>query len=54
MVLAGETPLMIRRLIVPLTAAVVTFHTGQAFAQSAFPAPLPSQTAPATLRQFRR
>ncbi|MGY2903872.1 hypothetical protein [Bradyrhizobium sp. URHC0002] len=35
---------MIRRLILPLTAAVVTFHTGQAFAQSAFPAPLPSQT----------
>ena len=35
---------MIRHLILPLTAAVVTFHTGQAFAQSAFPAPLPSQT----------
>ena len=34
---------MICRLLLPLTAAVVTFHTGQAFAQSAFPAPLPSQ-----------
>jgi hypothetical protein len=40
---------MIRRLILPLTAAVVMFHTGQAFAQSAFPAPLPSQAeAPAS------
>ena len=28
---------MIRRLIVPLTAAVVTLHTGQVFAQGAFP-----------------
>ena len=37
--LAGETPLMIRRLIVPLTFAVVTIHAGQAFAQGAFPAP---------------
>jgi hypothetical protein len=34
--------LIIRRLIVPLTAAVVIVHAGQAFAQSAFPAPLPS------------
>jgi hypothetical protein len=40
---------MIRRLILPLTAAVVTFHTGQGFAQSALPAPLPSQAeAPAS------
>jgi hypothetical protein len=40
---------MIRRLILPLTAAVVTFHTGQAVAQSASPAPLPSQAeAPAS------
>src|SRR3954447_15089948 len=31
--LAGETPLMIRRLILPLTFAVVTVHAGQAFAQ---------------------
>ena len=28
---------MIRRLIVPLTAAVVTLHAGQVFAQGAFP-----------------
>ena len=38
---------MIRRLIVPLTVAVVTFHAGHAFAQGAFPAPLPNgQSAP--------
>jgi hypothetical protein len=43
MIPAGENTLTIRRLIVSLTAAVVTFHMGQAFAQSAFPAPLPSQ-----------
>jgi hypothetical protein len=36
---------MIRRLIVPLTAAVVTLHAGQVFAQGAFPAPLPNQSA---------
>jgi len=36
---------MIRRLIVPLTFAVVSIHAGQAFAQGAFPAPLPGQTA---------
>ena len=40
---------MIRRLIVPLTIAFVTVHAGQAFAQSAFPAPLPNgQAAPAS------
>ncbi len=40
---------MIRRLIVPLTIAVVTIHAGQAIAQGAFPAPLPSgQAAPAS------
>ena len=33
--------MIIRRLIVPLTVAVVTVHAGQAFAQGAFPAPLP-------------
>jgi hypothetical protein len=44
--LAGETALIIRHLIVPLTVAVVTVHAGQAFAQGAFPAPLPSQAAP--------
>jgi hypothetical protein len=32
---------IIRRLIVPLTVAVVTVHAGHAFAQGAFPAPLP-------------
>jgi hypothetical protein len=36
---------MIRRLIVPLTFAVVTVHAGQAYAQGAFPAPLPGQGA---------
>jgi hypothetical protein len=41
--------MMIRRLIVPLTVAAVTIHAGQAFAQSAFPAPLPNgQAAPAS------
>jgi hypothetical protein len=40
---------MIRHLILPLTAAVVTFHASQAFAQSGFTAPLPSQAeAPAS------
>lgn len=34
--------MIIRRLMVPLTAAVVTFHAGQTLAQSAFPAPLPN------------
>jgi hypothetical protein len=38
---------MIRRLIVPLTAAAVTFHAGHVFAQAAFPAPLPNQSAAA-------
>jgi hypothetical protein len=38
--------LIIRRLIVPLTVAVVTVHAGHGFAQGAFPAPLPSQAAP--------
>ena len=42
--LAGGTALMIRRLIVPLTVAVVTIHAGHALAQGAFPAPLPGQT----------
>jgi hypothetical protein len=41
--LAGETALIIRYLIVPLTAAVVTFNAGQVLAQGAFPAPLPGQ-----------
>jgi hypothetical protein len=37
---------MIRRLIVPLAVAIVTLHSGQGFAQGAFPAPLPD-AAPA-------
>jgi len=36
---------MIRRLIVPLTAAVVSLHAGHVLAQGAFPAPLPNQSA---------
>ena len=36
---------MIRRLIVPLTAAVVSLHAGQVVAQTPFPAPLPNQSA---------
>jgi hypothetical protein len=35
--------LIIRRLLVPLTVAVVTLHAGYAAAQGAFPAPLPNQ-----------
>jgi hypothetical protein len=39
---------MIRRLIVPLTLAIATFHASQGFAQGAFPAPLPGRAgAPA-------
>ncbi|MGO8909687.1 MAG: hypothetical protein ACLQDM_10255 [Bradyrhizobium sp.] len=38
---------MIRRLIVPLTAAVVTLYAGHVFAQGAFPAPLPGQAGTA-------
>jgi hypothetical protein len=50
--LAGGTVLIIRRLIVPLTVAVVIAHAGQGFAQSAFPAPLPSQAAPSNASPF--
>jgi hypothetical protein len=51
--LAGETHLMIRRLIIPLTVAAVTIHAGQAFAQGTFPAPLPNQSAaPANASPF--
>jgi len=40
---------VIRRLIVPLTLAVIALHADQAFAQDTFPAPLPGQAgAPAT------
>jgi len=41
--LAGETALIIRRLLVPLTLAIVSVHAGQAGAQGSFPAPLPGQ-----------
>ena len=37
--------MIIRRLIVPLTVALVTAHAGQALAQGAFPAPLPGRAA---------
>jgi hypothetical protein len=37
--------MIIRRLIVSLTFAAVALHAGQAFAQGAFPAPLPGQAA---------
>jgi len=47
--LAGEKPLVIRCLIVPLTFAAVALHGGWAFAQDTFPAPLPGQAeAPAS------
>jgi hypothetical protein len=44
--------LIIRRLIVPLTVAVVTVCAGQGFAQGTFPAPLPSQAAPSNASPF--
>jgi len=45
--------LIIRRLIVPLTVALVTCHAGQVFAQGAFPAPLPGgQAAPSNASPF--
>jgi len=37
--------LIVRRLIVPLTVALVAAHAGQALAQNAFPAPLPNGAA---------
>jgi hypothetical protein len=43
--LAGGTALIIRRLLLPLTVAAMTFHAGLGFAQGAFPAPLPGQQA---------
>jgi hypothetical protein len=43
--------LIIRRLIIPLTVALMA-HAGQAFAQGAFPAPLPSQPAPGNASPF--
>jgi hypothetical protein len=44
--LAGGIALIIRRLIVPLTVAVVTAAGGQALTQGALPAPPPGQAAP--------
>jgi hypothetical protein len=41
--LAGGTILNIRSLLAPLTVAVFVAYAGQAFAQGAFPAPLPNQ-----------
>ncbi len=41
---------MIRRLIAPLTVVIFTLHAGQAFAQGAFPAPLPGQAGAASGR----
>lgn len=49
--LAGETALIIRRLLVPLTLAIVSVHAGQAGAQGSFPAPLPGQ-APSNASPF--
>jgi hypothetical protein len=43
--LAGETPLIIARLIVPVVVAVAVLEAGAAAAQGAFPAPLPGQSA---------
>jgi hypothetical protein len=50
--LAGETRFMIRRLMMPLTVAVVTLHAGHVLAQTPFPAPLPNQGAPANASPF--
>jgi hypothetical protein len=50
--LAGGTPLIIRRLIVPLTVGAIAACTMQANAQGAFPAPLPGQAAPANASPF--
>jgi hypothetical protein len=44
--------LTIRRLIMPLTVAVVSACAGQGFAQGAFPAPLPGQAAPNNASPF--
>jgi hypothetical protein len=50
--LAGGTPLIIRRLIVPLTVAAITACAVEANAQGAFPAPLPGQAAPSNASPF--
>jgi hypothetical protein len=43
--LAGETALIIRHLLVPLTVAGIALHAGSVLAQGAFPAPLPNRGA---------
>ena len=43
--LAGDKALIIRRLLMPLTLAIVSLHASQAGAQGAFPAPLPGQAS---------
>jgi hypothetical protein len=50
--LAGGTVLITRRIIAPLTVAIVTVYAGQGFAQGAFPAPLPGQAAPSSASPF--
>jgi hypothetical protein len=50
--LAGGTPLIIRRLIAPLTVAAIAACAVQANAQGAFPAPLPGQAAPSNASPF--
>jgi hypothetical protein len=42
---AGDTALIIRRLLLPFTLAIVSLHAGPAGAQGAFPAPLPGQAS---------
>ena len=44
--------MIIRRLIVPLTAVVTILHAVPGFAQGAFPAPLPGQAAPSKASPF--
>jgi hypothetical protein len=43
---------MIRRLIMPLTVAIVVLHAAPGFAQGAFPAPLPGQAGAAGSSPF--
>jgi hypothetical protein len=43
--LAGGTVVIIRRLIMPLTVAVIAIQAGQASGQGTFPAPLPGRAA---------
>jgi hypothetical protein len=50
--LVGGTPLIIRRLLAPLTLAAITACAVQVNAQGAFPAPLPGQPAPANASPF--